>query len=109
MGLFKVIDGLFIGTRYGVWGISLLGIIASIILIFFNIGMGLGAAMVFIAALVLSVGLTMLLLPASFIKGKLAGNKRYIAGSVFMVLAFVIMGITYFSNGGFPDVNLLFV
>ena len=78
-------------------------------IIFFNIGMGLGAAMVFIAALVLSVGLTMLLLPASFIKGKLAGNKRYIAGSVFMVLAFVIMGITYFSNGGFPDVNLLFV
>ncbi|MBS7578191.1 MULTISPECIES: hypothetical protein [unclassified Enterococcus] len=109
MGLFKVIDGLFVGTRYGIWGISLLGVIASIILVFFNIGMGLGAVSVLLSALALSVGLVILLLPAYFTKGKMIGNKRYITGSVFTAVAILVMGLTYFLNSGFPDLNLLFL
>ena len=65
-----------IGTKYLAWAIGLIGIVDSVILFFANLSMGFASAMLFIAALLLSVA---------------------------------IMGITYFANGGFPALNLLFV
>lgn len=40
---------------------------------------------------------------------KLAGKNRNIIGAVAVVLAAAIMGITHFSVGGFPELNLLFI
>lgn len=109
MKLFDTIDGLLVGTKYLAWGIALVGIIGSAILFFANLSMGLGAAMVFVAAFLLSVGVTLLLLPKKIAKGKLESNKRFAVGGVAVVLAVIVMGITYYANGGFPTMNLLFI
>ena len=65
--------------------------------------------MVFVAALLLSVSVTLLLLPERFAKGKLADQKkRMTIGCVLLVLAAATMGIIYFACGGFPALNLIF-
>lgn len=109
MTIFKTIDGLFIGTRYGVWGIAVLGIVGSIILGFFNLALGIYSLLVFVAALLLSVGVTLLLLPKIFVKGNFLTGKRYIAGSVLTILSVIIIGTVYLQNGGFPELNLVFI
>lgn len=108
MKLFETIDGLLVGTKYLAWGIALLCIPLSVILLFANITMGFAAVMVCIAALLLAVGVTLTILPGKLAKGKLAGKARFILGAVAIVLAVVIMGITFFSSGGFPTMNLFF-
>lgn len=110
MKLFDTIDGLLVGTKYLGWGIALVGIIGSIILFFANLSLGMASAMVFVAAFLLAIGVTLLLLPKQLAKGPLANSKmRNIIGIVALILAAAIMGITYFSAGGFPALNLLFV
>lgn len=111
MMLFKTIDGLFLGMKYGVWGLSLLGVIASAGLFFVNIGMGLGAMMVFIATLALSFSLGLLLLPNKLVQTqtRLIHTNRYVASGALAVIALVVMGVTYFTSGGFPELNLFFL
>ena len=109
MQLFKTIDGLLVGTKYLAWAIGLIGIVGSVILFFANLSMGFASAMVFIAALLLSIAVTLLLLPKQLAKGKLGSNKRFVIGAVALILAVAVIGITYFANGGFPALNLLFV
>ena len=108
MKLFESIDGLLVGTKYLAWSIALVCIPVAAILLFANLSLGLASAMVCAAALMLAVGITLLLLPEKFAKGKL-GKKRNIVGAVAIVLAAAIMGITYFLVGGFPELNLLFI
>lgn len=108
MKLFHSIDGLLVGTKYLAWAIGLIGIVGSVILFFVNLSMGFASAMVFIATLLLSVAVTLLLLPKPLAKGKLSGNKRFVIGTVALVLAVAVFGITYYANGGFPELNLLF-
>ena len=107
MGLFKTIDGLLIGTRYLCWGLGVLGMAGSVVLMAVNLSMGIGAVMTFAAALLLSIAVTLLLLPDQIAKGALEGNKRYIVGAVLLILATAVMGIVYFANGGFPALNLM--
>lgn len=109
MGLFHIIDNLLVGTKYLGWAIGLIGIVGSVILFFCNLSMGFASAMVFVAALLLSVAVTLLLLPKALIKGKLDSPKRIVVGCVALVLAAAVMGIIYFVSGGFPALNLLFV
>lgn len=109
MKLFDTIDYLLVGTKYLAWGIALVGIIGCAILFFANLSMGIAAAAVCLAALLLSVGVTLLLLPKQLAKGILAGNKRYAVGAIALALAVIVMGIAYFANGGFPAMNLLFI
>lgn len=108
MSILKIIDGLFIGTRYGVLGMSILGVLASIVLFFVNITMGFSASMVFVATLALSLSLILFLVPSSVMKGKYTNKRRYIVGGILSVLALGIMGFTYLSIGGFPELNLIF-
>lgn len=108
MKLFDTTDGLLVGTRYLAWGIALLGIIGSIILFFANISLGFPSAAVFLAAFFLAIGVVLLLIPKQLAKAKLEGNKKYVIGAVCLVIALVIMGIVWFSNGGFPSINLIF-
>ena len=108
MGLFKLIDGLLIGTKYLAWGIGVAGIIGSIVLFFANISLGFASAAVFIAALFLSIAVTLLLWPKQIAKGIFAGKVKYIIGAIAFVIAVVVIAIVYFSNGGFPALNLLF-
>lgn len=109
MSIFKIIDGLFIGTRYGVLGMSILGVLASIVLFFVNISMGFSALIVFVATLALSLSLILILAPSSIVKGKYTNKRRYVVGGILSVLALGIMGFTYLSTGGFPELNLIFV
>lgn len=109
MKLFESIDGLLVGTKYLAWIIALICIPVSAVLFFANLSLGLSSAMVCVAALLLAVGVTLLLLPEKLVKGKLAGKNRNIIGIVAVVVAAAIMGITYFSAGGFPELNLLFI
>lgn len=109
MKLFESIDGLLVGTKYLAWAIALVGILGSVVLFVANLSLGFGSAVVFIASFLLAVGVTLLLLPEKLAKGKLEGNKKNIVGVVACVLAAVIMGIVYFTNGGFPELNLIFV
>lgn len=108
MKLFESIDGLLTGTKYLAWGIALLGIPLSVILLFTNFSMGFAAVMVCIAALLLAVGVTLTMLPEKLAKGKLAGKMRFIVGGVAIVLAVAVMGIAFFTTGGFPALNLIF-
>lgn len=110
MKLFETIDGLLAGTKYLAWAIALVGIAGSVVLFFANLSLGLASAMVFVAALLLSVAVTLMLLPEKLSKGKLADQKkRMTVGCVLLVLAVAVMGITYFACGGFPALNLLFI
>lgn len=102
MKLFEFIDGLLAGTKYLAWAIGLLGIVGSVILFFANLSLGFASAMVFFATLLLSVALAMLLLPKRLAKGKLAGKKRIVIGSIALILSVVVIGIIFFANGGFP-------
>ena len=99
----KTIDGLFIGTRYGVFAMSALGVIGSIILFFVNIELGFSSAILCIAALALCIALFLILMPK-----KIRKRKAVVAG-ICLLLAFTITGITYFTNGGFPHMNLIFI
>lgn len=109
MKLFECIDGLLVGTRYLAWAVALVGIVGSVVLFFTNLSIGYASAAVFIASFFLSVGVTLVLLPKMFAKGKLKSNMKYAVGIVSIVVAAAVMGIIYFSNGGFPKLNLIFV
>lgn len=100
---------MLIGTKYLAWAIALVGILGSVVLFVANLSLGFGSAVVFLASFFLAVGVTLLLLPQKIAKGKLEGNKKNIVGAVLCVLAAAIMGIVYFTNGGFPELNLIFV
>lgn len=108
MGLFKTIDGLLAGAVYLAWAICLVGIVGSVVLFFVNLSMGFASAITCVAALLLFVGGTLLLLPKKLQKGKLGGNKRLVIGAVAVILAAIIMAIVFFVNGGLPTLNLLF-
>lgn len=110
MKLSDSIDGLLDGTRYLAWGIALICIPVSVVLFFANLSLGLASVMVCIAAFLAAVGVAVLLLPKKLAKGFLTDKKkRYIIGTVSIIVAVAVMGITYFSVGDFPALNLLFV
>lgn len=109
MGISKTIDGIFIATRYGVFGLSVLGILMSFILILFNMNSGLGAIMTLIATLAISSSAALLLAPESLLNDRISVARRYAIAGVLAVIALIIMGVTYFLMGGFPDLNLLFI
>lgn len=107
MKLFDTIDGLLVGTKYLAWGIALLCIPLSVILLFANIAMGFASVISCVAALLLAVGITLVILPEKLAKGILAGKTRFIVGGVAIVLAIAVMGIVFFVIGRFPALNLL--
>ena len=109
MLLGKTIDYLLIGTRYLCWGLGVLGLVGSIVLMAANLSLGIHSTATFAAAFLLSVGVTLLLLPKQLAKGALDGKMKYKIGAVALVLATAVMGIVYFSNGGFPTLNLIFL
>ena len=109
MGLFKIIDGLLVGTKHLAWAMGLVGIIGSIVLFFANISLGFASAAVFIAALFLSGAVSLLLWPKKLAKGFLGGKVGYIIGGIALVIAVAVMGIVYAVCGDFPALNLLFV
>lgn len=63
MMLSNVINGLFIGTKYLVWAMGVIGIPLSIILLVANIAGGIGAIVIMVATLLLSVAVTLMLMP----------------------------------------------
>lgn len=111
MKLFEAVDGLLVGATYLAWSIALVCIPITAILFFANLSLGLTSAMVCVAAFLLAVGVTLLLLPEKLAKkGFLSDKKkRCMVGVVAVVLAVAVMGITYFSVGAFPMLNLLFM
>lgn len=109
MKLFETIDYLFVGTRYGCWAIGILGIAASLVLAVANLGMGFGAVFIFVSTLLLSIALTLLLAPRKLFEKRLSSKKRYIISGVCLAIALVVTGIVYFTSGGFPELNLLFI
>lgn len=109
MMLFKTIDGLLVGTKYLAWVIGLLGTIGSVILFLVNIPLGAGATAVFLATFLLSMAVTLLLLPKVMAKGILGGNMRYMTGLAACAAALVVMFCVWNVNGGFPSLNLIFV
>jgi hypothetical protein len=111
MLLFNTIDSLFKSTRFGVWGLAVLGILASIGLAIVNVPLGLAAFGVCVATLFLSIGITLLLLPSYFEKKlatRLPKKEQVIIASLALGVALVVVALAYFSTGGFPELNLLF-
>lgn len=105
--LIKTIDGLFVGTRYGVWVLGILGIVGSVILILVNFTLGFPSTLLCVGALCLSITVATALFPKQLIKGSLL-EKRFILATITGVIAIAIVGIVYFTNGGFPELNLIF-
>lgn len=111
MMLSNVINGLFIGIRYLVWAMGVIGIPVSIILLIANIAGGIGAIGIMLALLLLSVAITLMLMPSSLVEKLPEGiqEKRFLVGAVAVIIAAALAGIAYFTNGGFPSLNLLFM
>ena len=111
MILSDVINWLFIGTRYLVWAMGLIGVPLSIILLVANIGGGIGAMGLMVATLLLSIALTLMLMPNSLVEKLPEGlqEKRFLIGIVAVIVAAAFAGIVYFTAGGFPSLNLLFM
>jgi len=107
--LLRCIDGLLVGTRYLAWGLGVLGVVVSATLFCLNLPLGAASALVWIAALLLAVGVTLTLLPAALVRGKLAGKLRWAVGCGALAAAVLLMGGVYLACGGFPAVDLLFV
>ena len=115
--LLEGIKSLFEGTlnlvfnvvRYFAWGIGILGIPLSIILIFANVKNGFKAVVLMVSILCLSITLTLLLMPAGVIgilPAVLQAN-RIIIGVVALCIAAVVGLFSFFSKGKFPKLNLL--
>lgn len=107
----KTINGLFVFTRYLVWALGVLGIVGSAILAVCNFIMGLSAVLLFVSTFLLSVAVTLLLMPEALIN-KLPVSlieKRFVISGVALVIATVITGVVYFTQGGFPELNLIFM
>ena len=96
------------GTRYLAWAIGIAGVIASVFLIAANLPLGISSAVVFAASLLLAVGVSLVLLPGQLAVGFLNGRWRYIVGAIALLAAVVVMGIVWFTNNGFPPVDLVF-
>lgn len=109
MKLFEVIDYLLIGIRYGSWVLGVIGIIGSVILGFANVSLGFGAVLIFVATLLLSITLTLLLAPSKLAAKYISNNRKFIVSGIAFVAALVITGIVYWTNGGFPELNLIFI
>lgn len=109
MMIFKTIDGLFKSTRYGVWALSLLGLVGSLILILANLSLGFYSTLTFVSTLLLCLGLGLILAPSQFKQVEALGQKRWAAGFGMVVCAVVLFGAIYFLNGTFPSYNLLFI
>lgn len=107
--LFGVIDGLLVGTRFLAWGIAMLGIAGSVVLMVANLPLGLSSAAVFLAALLAAAGVGALLAPKGLLKNKFSGRGRHFFGACTLLAAVAVMFFVYSSAGGFPSVNLLFV
>ena len=107
--LFKTIDYLFKATRYGSWGIGLLGTVASVILVFANLSLGGASALLFVATLLVSLAVSLLLAPHKLVADRIEDKKRFIVSSVCLGLAIMLGGLVYLSNGGFPEINLLVI
>ena len=108
MMLLKTIDYLLKATRYGSWVIGLLGIVISAVLAFANLSLGLSSTVLFVATLLVSIAVSLLLAPGKIVSGKIADKKRYIISGTCLSIALAIGGIVYLINGGFPEINLLF-
>lgn len=104
-----IIDGIFKVTRYGVFGIAVLGILASVIMIFTNFALGFSSVLISVALLLVSIALTMLLMPKAIFKEYELDTKKIVISVVLLVIAAAIAGITYFVTGGFPALNLIFM
>lgn len=107
MKLFETIDGLFVGTRYLVWGLGVLGTIGSLILFVANLPLGLVTAATFLASFCLALAVALLLMPEKLAEGRL--EKKGAVSILLLVVAVALMGLIYLVCGGFPAVNLLFV
>lgn len=109
MILFKTIDALFVGTRYGVWGMAILGIPMSLVLLVCNLAYGLGAILACFALLILAAALTLLLAPKVILKNDFLASKRLLLGGGLCLLALGCMGVCTLVSGGLPEMNLLFI
>lgn len=87
MMLSNVINGLFIGTKYLVWAMGVIGIPLSIILLVANIAGGIGAIVIMVATLLLSVAVTLMLMPNSLVEKLPEGlqEKRFLVGAVAFI------------------------
>lgn len=111
MILSDVINGLFIGVRYLVWAMGIVGIPVSIILLIVNIGVGIGAIGLMFALFLLSLAITLMLMPSSLVEKlpEVLQEKRFLMGTIAVIIAVLLAGIVYFTVGGFPSLNLLFI
>jgi len=109
MMLLKTIDYLLKATRYGSWAIGLLGIVVSAVLVFANLSLGIFSALLFVATLLVSIAVSLLLAPSKIVSDKIADKKRYIISGTCLGIAIAVGGVVYLINGGFPEINLLFI
>lgn len=109
----KTIDGLLVGALYLAWGIGVVGLVGSVMLAIANFSMGLPAVMLFVATFLLSIAVSVALMPKAIADKnflpKVLTEKKTVIAVVTLILAVVIAGIVYFSNGGFPALNLIFM
>lgn len=108
MGLFSVIDFLFAGTQYLVWGIAVAGVPASLVLLLANLPLGLFSAAIFVATLLLAAGCAVVFMPKEVADHVPAARRLFMPAIALVVVAAVLGAAVYFLNGGLPEVSLLF-
>lgn len=106
----SVIGMLFVATRYIMWGIAIVGIPISIILIFANIKRGIKAVLLMIAALCIAISVALVAIPSSLIVilPIVLQANRFVIGGILGLVALAIATLVCFAKGEFPELNLLF-
>lgn len=108
MGLFSIIDVLFIAAHYLAWGIAVLGIPVSVVLLFANLSLGAAPAAMIAALLLLAAGLAVILMPKKVAEHVPVLHKLLAPAGALCVVAVVVAGVAFFLNGALPALNLLF-
>lgn len=109
MKLFESIDAILTATRYLVWGIGLIGVPASAALALVNLPLGMPSFLIFASTLFLSAAIVFLLVPKRLSEGILGSPFRLVAGGIALLAAILIMGSVYYTLGGFPVLDLVFI
>lgn len=106
--LTKTIDSLFIATRYGIWGLGVLGILISILLAFANVALGVPSILLCIGILLLSITISIGLLPKQLVRYAIL-EKRFQIAFASGMLAVILVGVLYFTNNGFPALHFILI
>ena len=109
MAIFRIIGGIFTCTHWGVWAMAVVSLPVSIVLMLSNMANGTASVTICLAAMLLAAAVALITLPQQMIKDRMLEYRRFVIGFIFLAVAVIMAGVVYFTCGGFPPLDRLFI